>query len=143
MKVSRHAGFSLIELLIAVAVFSVVMLALSGILVNGLQLRRSNSNEIQALAYANTVLERYKSHWVESSNYSAGTLVNAAYLPSLPSGFSQQGPTFDCLDELGNVIETATCVTMVPPLRRISLVVKDADGEILANLVTEIGNPAP
>ena len=139
----KNAGFSLIELLISVAVFSIIMLALSGLIVNGLQVRRGSSNEIQALAYANAFLERYKSHWIESVNYQDGIMVDAASLPVLPTGFTQEGPYFACIDEAGNEIDAVSCADSVPPLRRVSLSVKGADGTVLADLSTEIGNPTP
>ncbi|MCA9836820.1 MAG: prepilin-type N-terminal cleavage/methylation domain-containing protein [Trueperaceae bacterium] len=141
MKRSR-SGFSLIELMIAVAVFSVVMLLMSGIIVNGLRVRKSNSFEVRAQVYASTYLQKIKNHWLNNTMFNAG---NIQVLPP-PDGLVTPSFTMTCANLDGSTIAVTnvlTCDDIPPPLRRLSIDVYDTEGKLRAHLVTEIGNPSP
>ena len=77
---------------------------------------------------------------------------NQATWPSLPVDTAVQalfsGGTLQidiaCIDLDGSEIAPATCIApFVPPLRRVSVLLRAADGTTYANFITEIGNPIP
>jgi prepilin-type N-terminal cleavage/methylation domain-containing protein len=155
----KEQGLTLVEIIVAIAVFSIIMLALSGTIVSGLQLRRSNTLEAQALAYAASVLEQYKSFWADPQNYAcynpdsaAGlggtdcpTGVYAPALPPIPAAFASDPINIQiaCISSAGEVITKDTCKAETPALRRVAVTLTDPQGKIRANLLTEIGNPQP
>jgi hypothetical protein len=112
------------------------MLALSGTIVQGLKLRRDNSIDSQALAYATSILETYKNSWSSSEEF---VDAKTPTLPATPPGLEVLDPstdmTFTCLDAAGNPVST-NC-----DLRRVRVTVKDLKGKIYADLITGIGNP--
>ncbi len=133
MKQSQTLGLTLVEIIVAIGVFSIIMLALSGTIVQGLQLRRNSSIDSQALAYATSILETYKNFWSSSAKFSAGDTPTLPSTPGSlqPAGISDSG----CLDTNGNAS------AMRCDLRRINVEVLDSDNKVRASLVTEIGNP--
>ena len=148
----RLQGLSLVEVLVALAVFSIVGVAITGLMVQGLQVRRENQLNAQAQAYASSVLEGYKSHWANEDNYTTYKEGNdIGNLPDQPEAFKL---------ELGQVSIDTECIALdgdewtkacnpeneayePPPLRRVTVKLTDQENKIRANLVTEIGNPRP
>jgi prepilin-type N-terminal cleavage/methylation domain-containing protein len=132
----KTSGLTLVEIIVAIAVFSIIMLALSGTIVQGLQLRRKNSVDSQALAYATSILETYKNFWSASTNF---TSASTPAFPATPPALKPIDPVTDisvtCLN-IDGTISATTCA-----LRRVQVTVKDSKGDVYANLVTEIGNP--
>ena len=160
----KNQGLTLVEIMVAIAVFSIIMLALSGTIVSGLRLRRNNTLETQALTYAASVLEQYKSFWADATNFQCYNPDNPAGLnrskcqtvparvywpntPDIPSSFQNDPVSIEvsCVDLNGDVISDTTCKdnNFIPPLRRVSIILTDQQGKARANLVTEIGNPNP
>jgi prepilin-type N-terminal cleavage/methylation domain-containing protein len=158
----KKQGLTLVEIIVAIAVFSIIMLALSGTIVSGLRLRRENTLESQALTYAASVLEQYKSFWADGENFRCynpdsqfgltrpGCDPAKIYWPNtppIPSSFQNDPISIDvsCADLSGAIINNATCKAgkFIPPLRRVTVSLKDQQGKSRANLVTEIGNPNP
>lgn len=150
----KQQGLTLVELMISLAVFAIIMLALSGTIVQGLQLRRSNSLESQALAYSASVLENYKSFWSDKKKFdcfASNSDECAAYtsyfagptIPPVPTIFQNATTqiTIECVDINGTV--SASCPSEIPDLRRVTVTLVDSKGKINANLMTEIGNPLP
>lgn len=142
---SKTLGLTLVEIIVAIGVFSIIMLALSGTIVQGLQLRRNNSIDSQALAYATSILETYKNFWSSSANF-AGNDTDTPTLPTTPAGLQIINPTtnmtFACLNADGTDAPTPTPPNpRVCALRRVHITVKDLNGKIYADLFTEIGNP--
>lgn len=140
-------GLSLIELLIALAVFAIMGVAVTGIFVQGLQVRRQNVLNTQAQAYANLVLERYKSYWSDPDKYDKHATPD---LPPAPKAFE--------LDRINRVEIERFCAYLdgthkdetscdsdaeTPPLRRVQIRLVDYDGKLRADLVTDIGKPRP
>jgi prepilin-type N-terminal cleavage/methylation domain-containing protein len=158
----KRQGLTLVEIIVALAVFSIIMLAVSGTIVSGLRLRRTNALESQALTFAASVLEQYKSFWADPLNYKCYDPDDEYGLghdtdctkeiksfwpavPSIPAAF-QNDPiyiTISCIDRSGTVIVNTTCTApgFIPELRRVSVTITDLQGKPRASLVTEIGNP--
>jgi prepilin-type N-terminal cleavage/methylation domain-containing protein len=159
----KRQGLTLVEIIVALAIFSIIMLAVSGTIVSGLRLRKSNALESQALTYAASVLEQYKSFWSDFTNYQCynpysdeGLSNNSKCIedagrkfwpavPPVPAAF-QDSPiniTISCIDRSGTVISNTTCTAagFIPELRRVSVTITDLQNKTRASLTTEIGNP--
>lgn len=150
-------GLSLVEVLVALAVFSIIGVAITALMVQGLQVRRENALNTQAQAYASSVLESYKSHWANVENYKTfdQDLDTIDNLPDKPAAFalelSEINIDTECIDLNGVPWEEDRCspssptstFTVAPPLRRVTVKLIDQEDKVRANLVTEIGNPRP
>jgi prepilin-type N-terminal cleavage/methylation domain-containing protein len=163
MKTRQQAGLTLVEIIVAIGVFSIIMLALSGTIVQGLQIRRNNSVEAQGLAYAASALEQYKNLWADYENYKCfhpdgvsggrnveGCELGNTYKPDLPAPptiFQTNYISFECLKLTGQPYPATDCNSsnnsFVPELRRVTVILKDQQGKVRAQLFTEIGNPLP
>jgi prepilin-type N-terminal cleavage/methylation domain-containing protein len=151
----RERGLTLVELIVAIAVFAIIMLALSGTIVNGLQVRRKNSAQAHAVAYANSVIEQYKSFWSDSDNYNKyGTPGHIPNIPLLPaalgagSGFTKDVQADLCASynsvtkKFDPYADANACKTAKGgDLRFITVIVKDPQGKELVKLTAEIGKP--
>lgn len=143
----QEAGFSLVELVISVAIFAVIMLLVTGIVVNGLKARKNSKLDIDAQNYVYTILEQFKSDWSNQIEYLAfdGTDPNTypepvkEFLDSVPFPFTVMSLDFDCVELDGSI--QSPCDN--PPLRRVSLSLIDNSGKVGADLITEIGHPRP
>jgi prepilin-type N-terminal cleavage/methylation domain-containing protein len=161
VSTKKQAGLTLVEIIVAVGVFSIIMLALSGTIIQGLQIRRNNSIESEALVYAASGLEQYKNLWADYESYKCFTSDPAAfrrtidgcdratYKPDIPSpaAFKPNPFSFACLDRKGNAYPEAKCngsdSSFIPELRRVTVTLKDQQDKVRAVLFTEIGNPIP
>jgi prepilin-type N-terminal cleavage/methylation domain-containing protein len=155
----QQAGLTLVEIIVAIAVFSVIMLALSGTIVEGLRVRRNTSAESEALAVAASALELHKNAWADYENYkcfsstsakrSLPVCSNASYQPmiSIPSAFKQNALSYTCLNSAGVEYPATQCNnsndTFVPEIRRVTVTIRDQQDNVRAQLFTEIGNPVP
>jgi prepilin-type N-terminal cleavage/methylation domain-containing protein len=163
MKTRQQAGLTLVEIIVAIGVFSIIMLALSGTIVQGLQIRRNTSIEAQGLAYAASALEQYKNLWADYKSYRCfhsddvlggrnidgcdPTVIYKPKLPDVPTIFQANPITFECLNLAGIPYSESKCNnndnSFVPELRRVTVTLKDQQGKVRAQLFTEIGNPLP
>jgi prepilin-type N-terminal cleavage/methylation domain-containing protein len=136
---SKNSGLTLVEIIVAIAVFSIIMLALSGTIVQGLQLRRQNGVDSQALAYATSILETYKNFWSTSANFTKN--INPT-MPALPPALKEVDPntdiSLDCFAADGSPASVPNCA-----LRRVQVRIYASKNTTtpLASLVTEVGNP--
>ncbi|MGL4609863.1 MAG: type IV pilus modification PilV family protein [Trueperaceae bacterium] len=138
-------GLTLVEIVVAIGVFSIVMLALSGMIVSGLQLRRKNNVDAQASVYAASILELYKNHYSTSANFDKGT---SPVIPEPPGAVKQVvariDTTITCIDVEGEVIagaDTSDADKDPCELRRVGVTVLDLEDKPRANFVTEVGKP--
>jgi prepilin-type N-terminal cleavage/methylation domain-containing protein len=159
----KRQGLTLVEIIVALAIFSIIMLAISGTIVSGLKLRKSNALESQALTYAASVLEQYKSFWSDFENYQCYDPDNPSGLshnpkctedigqsfwpaiPPVPAAFRDDliNITVACIERDGDVMSNAACTApgFIPELRRVSVTITDLQNKTRASLMTEIGNP--
>lgn len=155
----RAAGFSLIELLVAIFFFGVVAMAVGGVLVSGTQTRRDSLLEIQAHQFAFDLLERHKDYWTVAENYelkdndqaNAGSVVppyvraGGGLAAGVPSGIGGVDVSYSCLGADGTDLSDATgplyCSVADPQLRRVTVTLTDLTGAVRSRLVTEVGRP--
>jgi prepilin-type N-terminal cleavage/methylation domain-containing protein len=162
MNTNKQAGLTLVEIIVAVGVFSIIMLALSGTIIQGLQVRRNNSVESEALVYAASALEQYKNLWADYENYKCFTSdpdptivgrnidgCTKVYKPNIPTppAFKANPFSFECMNRKGFAYPEAKCngtdSSFIPELRRVTVTLKDQQDKVRAVLFTEIGNPIP
>ncbi len=138
----KKQGLTLLEVLIALAIFAIVMIAVSSTIVSGLQLRRSSQLDAEAQNYAASVLERYKDFWSSLNNYKTQPTIPpeplTPPLPAQPAAFPFMAINYACIDTDGTVL---VCDSSDPPLRRVSVTLTDLNGKVRAQLATEIGRP--
>ena len=134
----RHeSGFSLIEVMVAISVLSVVVLAIS--LIPALGLGRNNDARTYAVNVAREVLDSYRSFWLDGTTFRNGT---APTVPtSLRFGCNLQTPlvipytidptSFTLKDTVG-----------IPKVRQVTVVI-DCPKAGQTSLSTYIGDPNP
>lgn len=138
---SKHksAGFTLVEVLVALAVLTIVMGVAAASIGSSLQISRQSRINAFASEYVQSVAERYRTHWSVPANYTAGsTPPNLAALAS-----KIQSVNLTATINAAQVINpdgTAFTGTGQPPLRRIVVEVRQGSN-VRARLVTDIGNP--
>lgn len=150
------SGLTLIEILVALSILSIISLAITGLMVSNLQLRRQNQLDLEAQQFAYALLERYKDHWSVRENYRYnGNLAStipvfiqelASGLVTPPGGISSADIQYACLNTDGDLSLTdsdapLSCSDNNPPLRRVTVSLFDSRGARRTTLSTEIGRP--
>lgn len=131
-------GFTVVELLIAIVMFTVIIVAVLGALPNLYRVNRSTSDKQVQSAYAKNVMEAVRSSWLTSTtpiapstdqypNFTAGTLPT---LPAAPSSLSCQTPAV-------TAVGTATPIGR----RRVTLTCTTVSGGNVTSFVVEFGRP--
>jgi prepilin-type N-terminal cleavage/methylation domain-containing protein len=145
LPIKKNAGLTLVEIIVAIAVFSIIMLALSGTIVSGLQLRRNNNLDAQALAYASTILESFKNQWSNSANFKDGSSpIFPAFTP--PDGLQEARIDFEIQTSCWKFDSSYQAVQQAAgsndcDFRRVKVDITDTSGKARGGLETEIGNP--
>ena len=133
----RTHGFSLIEVMVAISVLSIVVLAIS--LIPALGLGRNNDARTYAVNAAREVLDSYRSLWQDREDFRLGSQ------PSLPSAL-RFGCSFRPPVLVPYTIDP-TSFTMIaavgaPKIRQVTVVIEcPRAGQV--SLSTYIGDPSP
>ncbi len=153
---NREKGLTLVELIVAIGVFAIIMLALSGTIVNGLQARRKNNAQAQAVAHANAIIEAYKSDWSQTTRYNGydpddsttfpGKLPPSTGLPFPASGISTNAELCARYDAGTETFisypDKYTCKAKKGgDIRFVTVIINDEHGKQLVKLEAEIGKP--
>jgi prepilin-type N-terminal cleavage/methylation domain-containing protein len=133
----REYGFSLIEVMVAISVLSVVVLAVS--LIPALGLGRNNDTRTYAVNVAREVLDSYRSFWLDGTTFRNGTA------PTVPSNLR-----FGCSLQTPVVVSYTidpTSFTLkgtlgTPKVRQVTVVI-DCPKAGQTSLSTYIGDPNP
>lgn len=153
-QVANKRGLSLIEVLIALSILSIIGVAVMGIMVSSLRVRRESQRAVEAQQFAYTVLERHKEYWANVQNYKLDPEYPNNSLPlyvrseDLASEVAATGFSLDlrysCLDRHGTVMsggeDTLNCTIPDPDLRAVTVTLKEGDTQ-RARLYTEVGRP--
>ncbi len=138
----RNAGFSLIEVMVAIAILGVILVSVGGLMTGNLQLRRTSNVSTEAVQLATSYMESIKRTWSVLDNYVA-TPANTLVLPALPEDPRLARYTlvadFRCLALNGSVI--ACSGERNPELREIRLTVQNQTGNQVARLISQVGRP--
>jgi type II secretory pathway pseudopilin PulG len=137
----RIQGLSLVELMVALSFFAITAAALFSFTMSNMQLRRGSQFDNVAIQYANSIVEAYKAHWSVLDNYTNGADPNISNITdtSYPPNFqAPERNTAICLQTNRQVIPC----NGTPPLRRLTVRIRDQQGKVRAELTTEIGVPA-
>ncbi len=140
MKLNRKwTGFTLVEVLIALAVLTIVLGVVAASIGSSLQISRQSRINAFASEYVQSVAERYRAHWSVPANYSAGS--TPPDLSALATKLQSANLTATInATQVINPDGTAFTGTGQPPLRRIVVEVRQGSNT-RARLVTDIGNP--
>lgn len=145
-------GFTLIEVMVAVAILGIILIAVSGLMTGNLQLRRASNRSTEAQQLAASYMEAIKRTWSVLDNYigrsidSAGNPVyGPLIMPDPPADPRAAGYTFNvditCLDLAGSPVDCSVGVTNNPELREVRITVIEPNGTSTGSLVTQIGRP--
>jgi prepilin-type N-terminal cleavage/methylation domain-containing protein len=134
---ARNQGFSLLEVMVAIGVLSVVVLGIS--LIPAMGLGRNNDTRTYAVNVAREVLDSYRSFWQDSNDF------RQANTPNLPSalrfGCSLPAPTV-----VRYTVDPTTFALKVtagvPKVQQVTVVITCPQaGQV--SLSTYIGDPSP
>ncbi len=138
----QRQGFSLIEVIVAIAVLGIILVAVGGLMTGNLQLRRTSNQSTEAVQLAASYLESIKRTWSVLDNYIAPATGNVV-LPPTPNDPRGTNYTFvldlRCLNIDGS---NAGCAgNRDPELRQVELLVRNNQGAQVGRLVSQIGRP--
>ena len=147
-------GLSLIEVLISLSILSIIGVAVMGIMVSSLRVRRESQRAAEAQQFAYTVLERHKEYWNNVQNYKLDEAQPSNSLPlyvrsdALSSEVAATGFSLDlrygCLDRNGVTMAGSEaplyCAIPDPDLRSVTIILKEGEKQ-RARLYTEVGRP--
>lgn len=135
MNRTGSAGFSLVEVIVAIAVLGVILVAVGGLMTGNLTLRRSSNQATEAIQISTSYLEAIKRHWSVLDNWVDGSL------PPTPVDPRAERYSFlvelTCLTVHG--VHLATCPP-IPELRQVVILAETGTDQV-ERLVTQIGRP--
>ena len=130
----RTAGFSLVEVIIAIAVLGVILVAVGGLMTGNLTLRRSSNQATEAVQIGTSYLESIKRHWSVLDNWVTGDLRPVPTDPRAARYEFTVGIT--CLSLDGSSVGCGSD----PVLRQVTVDAAIGTDQI-EHLVTQIGRP--
>ena len=134
----KRAGLTLIEVLVALSILSIMVIALSGLMTSSLQARQVSVERSTANRYIESVLNRYKSTWTREVDYNSAA--NPPNIPPVPAGFDTDiGLDLSPYNADGTDYNDDTA-TGPPAIRRVQISLSK-QGEVVASMATEIARP--
>lgn len=138
MSRRREHGFSLIEVMVAISVLSVVVLAVS--LIPALGLGRNNDTRTYAVNVAREVLDSYRSLWSDGATFRAGTPPTVPTNLRFGCSLKTSPPVAYSIDP--NTFELVKTAVGIPKVRQVTVVI-DCPKAGQTSLSTYIGDPNP
>lgn len=141
----RDQGFTLIEMLVAVGILALVVVVMADGVTSNLRAAQYTRNSAQAKAYAQSVLEAYRSAWSEVDNYKLKAVPDLSGLPELPAPYQSKAPLVRITDvaladAAGNDITLAKDTNIVQ-VRQVEVTVfRNSDSAVV--LSTRISDPS-
>lgn len=137
----RQDGFTLVEILVALSVLAIVVVATSALMVGTLNLSRTNKERAVLNTYTQAVLERYRNAWNDQQNFQTAAPPSLANLPTLPRAFTTRAPEVRFRWLRADRTEVPSSSSEVPALREVRVIVYRGTASA-ADVKTWIGNPA-
>lgn len=135
----KFRGFTLVEVLIALAILTIILGVATASIGSSLQVSRQSRINAIASEYVQSVAERYRAHWSVPANYNAGS--RPPDLTALASKLTSANLSAT-IDDRQKINPDGTRFTGrgQPPLRRVVVEVRQGSST-RARLVIDIGNP--
>lgn len=142
---NRDRGFTLIEVLVAVSILGLMAVVLSNGVISNLRATHYTRTSAGAKAYAQSVLEAYRSAWSEVDNYKNKTTPDLSGLPALPDPYRDKTPVVKITDvplkdEAGNDITKAKDTNVVQ-VRQVEITIFKSSAPAVV-LSTRISDPS-
>lgn len=149
----KRTGLSLVEILIAMAVLTILVTAVAYAVTGMMNITRDSRITSAAADYAQAVVERYRTYWRDPSNYFDASVATdpdyPAYYATVPDIsdlanklISDGGSSYHVIvdpHEMLNPDGTAFTSADKPPARRLRVTVEQPTGRIRVQLSTIIG----
>lgn len=155
-----QTGFSLVEVIVALAIFALLSSAAGLLMTSGFDLRQSNREKSEAQQFARQALELHKEHWSLKENYKQegvgeNVIPKIVRLPAtspeildyLPDGMSLD-IDYSCLSTNGTSLYSneglLNCSSQNPPLRSVVIKLYKGTGTNVVEILsvkTEVGQP--
>lgn len=137
------AGLTLVEVLVAMLVLAVVLVAVGGLLTGNLGLRRSSTVSNTAVQLATSYLEAIKREWSLPDSYTAAPGQALGALPDVPD--DPRYAPFDVELSVSCLLADGSSVACLTEpdvdLRELTVRVTDRAGKTVAELTTWVGRP--
>ncbi|GGR98062.1 PulJ/GspJ family protein [Deinococcus sedimenti] len=130
---SAAAGLTLIEVLVALAIFTVLSVAVLGSLPTLFKVNRSNQNDQAVTVAAKAFMESVR------TNLSTRAAFDAGVLPAAPDTSLMGGLT--CTPTQSNPVPTWVTLTGSPQVRRVTLTC-EGSGQPTYTFTLDVGRPA-
>ncbi len=134
---SKKSGFSLVELLVAIAIMGVIGLVAGGLIIP-LSLTRSTNRETQSVSFARSYIELVKIRWLDRSAFTNAAQANEYNLPSADSTAGS-----DIILPPGWILETNKADWKITDtIRTIQVILKpSSETKTWITLTTQIASP--
>lgn len=145
-KQRSQAGFSLVEVLVAIMLMGIIVLVVVTPLTGFFGLTRRSNQQVDATQLAQRTLETIRGEWLNQARYDQ--VCSSVPLPQPPGGSTITVEVTN-LDPNGAVLGTAAyradCATVTAgdtsPLRRVEVTHRDSQGKVQAKLAVEVARP--
>ena len=152
---SRQRGLTLLEVLISMAIMSVLVTATGYAISSSLKIGQENRRNQDAAEVAQAILERYRTHWRSFDSYATKGVPAglSTLIAKLPGSYTVTINPNTTLNPDGSVASDTTVIppvspktiptySNVPSLRQLTVEIKEGS-RVRAWLETKIGNPTP
>lgn len=145
MKATQR-GLTLVEILVALAIFGIVVAFSTSTTISNLALSRANQDNAKATAYAQAVLDGYRDSWSGSyDKYMNKEEFDLSQLPALPNNYSitiEKDGIVTIMVGTTNVTKLSLNAECRPQIREVRIKMNKNETEIM-NLSTRIADPFP
>ncbi|OLV15665.1 pilin, type IV [Deinococcus marmoris] len=134
------AGLTIIEVLVSIALLSVIVLVVLTPLTGFFGLTRQSNQQVSATQSAQRAMEALRGDWLNPGYYDKNCLINPAVLDGLEieiTALDVDNQSTGTLGKPGSCAASAAA-TDPPPLKRVRITKTDAQGKLLADLTVEV-----
>lgn len=134
------AGLTIIEVLVSIALLSVIVLVVLTPLTGFFGLTRQSNQQVSATQSAQRAMEALRGNWLNPGYYDRNCLTNPAVLDNLNieiTALDVDNQSTGTLGKPGNCVASAAAANP-PPLKRVRITKTDAQGKLLADLTVEV-----
>ncbi|CAM3512923.1 prepilin-type N-terminal cleavage/methylation domain-containing protein [Deinococcus frigens] len=137
IKPHHAAGLTIIEVLVSIALLSVIVLVVLTPLTGFFGLARQSNQQVSTTQAAQRALESLRGDWLNQGNYDKNCLTNPAVLDHLDIEITALDVDNQATGTLGKPGSCAAVISQ-PPLKRVRITRSNAQGRLLADLTVVV-----